>query len=283
MSKFFSLAAVWAVSMTLAAADVKPAERLYRRADYRGAIKLLTDQSIQTAEALALMGKSYFMLGEFKRATEYLEKAVASDPQKSEYFHWLGKAYGRRAETSSILTAPGYASKTRQYFEQAVALDPKNLEAINDLFTYYLEAPGFLGGGIDKAAALSEKIKALDPVEYHYAVAQVAERRKQFGTAEEQLRRAVELAPKQAGRVIDLAKFLARQGKVEESEVFFEQAAKISPNNPKLLFERAAAYVNSKRNLDTARMLLKKYLEQPLTPDLPSRAEAEKLLRQAGG
>ena len=32
-------------------------------------------------------------------------------------------------------------------------LDPHNGEATGDLFDYYLNAPGMLGGGLDKAAA----------------------------------------------------------------------------------------------------------------------------------
>jgi tetratricopeptide (TPR) repeat protein len=129
-----------------------------------------------------------------------------------------------------------------------------------------------LGGGLDKAQALTERIKALDPVEYHYAQAKLAEKRKDFATTEQQLRRASDLAPKQIGRVIDLAKFLAKQGKVQESEAAFNRAAQIAPDDPQLLFERAATYIDAKRNLDTARELLKKYLEAPLKPENPSRA-----------
>jgi hypothetical protein len=50
-----------------------------------------------------------------------------------------------------------------------------------------------------------------------------------------------------------------------------------------LLFGRAQAYVESKRNLPEARQLLSRYLRTPLTPDDPPRAEAEKLLREIGG
>jgi hypothetical protein len=32
-----------------------------------------------------------------------------------------------------------------------VALEPQNKEGLNDLFSHYLEAPGFLGGGTDMA------------------------------------------------------------------------------------------------------------------------------------
>jgi Flp pilus assembly protein TadD len=273
-------------SVALLASDPATLERareLYQRTDYHGALKLLSAGSPESAADHDLIGKSYFMLGEFKKATNAFEKAITADPKNSSYHHWLGKAYGRRAETSSPFTAPGYASKTRRSFEHAVELDPKNLEAINDLFTYYLEAPGFLGGGFDKAQALAERIKAIDPVEYHYAQAQLAEKRKDFDTTEQQLRRAAELAPKQIGRVIDLAKFLARHGKVEESEAAFNSAAAIAPSDPQLLFERAATYIQTKRNLKEARELLKQYLKAPLSPENPSRAEAEKLLKQAGG
>jgi tetratricopeptide (TPR) repeat protein len=196
---------------------------------------------------------------------------------------WLGRAWGRRAETSSPFTAPGYAIKARQNFEKALGLNPKNLEAINDLFEYDLQAPGFLGGGVDKAAALAKRIAALDPVEHYWAEAQIAEKRKEYQRAEQLLRRAAELAPREVGRVIDLAKFLARQGKVHESDAAFQRAAKIAPDSPKLMFERAATYVESRRNLEAARELLKRYLSSPLTPDDPSREDAEKLLRQVSG
>ena len=223
------------------------------------------------------------MLGEFKKAQDYFEKAAAAEPNSSSYHHWLGKSYGRRAETSSFVTAPGFASKARQSFEKAIALDPKNKEAINDLFEYYVEAPGFLGGGLDKADALSKTIGALDAAEYQYALAVIAEHRKEFGTAEQHLRRALDIAPRQVGRVIDLAKFLAKQGRAQESDVVFQQAEQIAPDDPKLLFARADTYIKNKRNLEAARMLLQRYLKAPLTPEDPSREEAHKLLKIATG
>jgi uncharacterized protein HemY len=51
------------------------------------------------------------MQGEYKKATEILEKAVAADPGNSEYELWLGRAFGRRAETASPFTAPPMPTK----------------------------------------------------------------------------------------------------------------------------------------------------------------------------
>ncbi len=261
--------------------ELERARQLYRHTEYQEALRLLAPVSQKDAAVYDLMGRCYYMQGDPKKASEALEKAVQLDQKNPEYNLWLGRAYGRRAETSSFITAPGFASKAHDYFERAVQLNPNDLEAISDLFEYYLDAPGFLGGGFDKASALAERIGKLNPAEYHWAQARLAEKRKEFQTAEEQFRRAADLAPRQVGRVIDLAKFLAKNGRYQESEEAFRRAESIDPNSPKLMFERASTYIRAGRNLDTARDLLRRYLESPLTPDDPPRREAEQLLRQA--
>jgi Flp pilus assembly protein TadD len=263
-------------------AELDRARQLFGRSQYRAAVDALAPVAgAADAPTQDLLGRSYFMLGDFKKAADAFERATTLNPKSSVYFHWLGKAQGRRAETSSPLTAPVYASKARQAFETAVELDGRNIEAINDLFSYYLEAPGFLGGGLNKAAELAKRIQAIDPVEYHYALAQIADKRKDFNTAESHFRRAFELAPRQVGRIIDLAKYLSTHGKEQESDALFAQAQKIAPNEPRLMFEQANHYIRTKRNLDMAKSLLERYLKSPLTADDPPRSEAQRLLKQA--
>jgi len=267
-----------------ASPELERARQLFGRSQYKAAISTL-EPVADTADAPTqeLIGKSYFMLGEFKKAVEAFERAIAVNPGNSVYYHWLGKSQGRRAESASPFMAPGYASKARQAFEKAVELDGKNLEAINDLFSYYLEAPGFLGGGLDKAANLAKRIQSLDPVEYHYAMAQIYDKRKDYQGAESHFRRAFELAPRQVGRIIDLARYLSTHGKASESETLFLQAAKIAPDEPRVLFERANHYIRTKQNLSEAKALLERYLKSPLSVDDPPRSEAEKLLKQTSG
>jgi len=264
----------------LASGELERARRHYQRAEYRQVIELLDPLKTREAAVWELLGKAYYMEGDYKKASQCFEKAVAADSRNSFYHLWLGRAYGKRAETSSFLTAPGLARKAREQFEKAVALDPHNIEALNDLFEYYLQAPGFLGGGLEKAAALVERIGRLDPAERHYAEARLAEKRREFARAEQQLRQALQLAPRQLGRIMDLARFLARQRRYEESEALLAQAEKIAPDSPRLKFERAAIYVETGRNLDQARRLLREYLESPLTPEDPPRRQAEQLLKQ---
>jgi len=259
------------------------ARRLYHLTQFEQSLQILKEIPSKDAATLLLMGQDYYGAGEFKKATEVLEKALALDASNSDVSLWLGRAYGRRAETSSMLTAPAHAGKARQYFEKAVQLNPANLEAQSDLFEYYLEAPGFLGGGFEKAAAVAEQMSKLDRSEGYWAQAKLAEKRKEFNSAEAHLRQAVAVAPHQIGRLIDLAKLLAKQGKIQEADQSIAKAEKIAPNNPSILYAKAELYVKTKRNLEAARELLKKYLSSTLTPDDPSRADAEKLLKQAQG
>ena len=270
------------LGLTLAGTPLEDANKLFNRTDYQGALNVLLPLEAKDAKVWALIGRSYFMSTDYKKAVEAFEKATTQEPRNSEYVHWLGRSWGRRAESAPPFMAPGYASKARQYFERAVMLDSGNKEALNDLFDYYLEAPGFLGGGLHRAEALVERIGSLDPAEGFYASAQLAEKRKEFDKAEDALRRALQLAPRQVGRVIDLAKYLSKHGKVQESEAAFEQAARLAPNDPKVLYERAQTYVRDNRNLAQARDLLRKYLASPLTPDDPPRSAAQELLRKAG-
>jgi tetratricopeptide (TPR) repeat protein len=224
------------------------------------------------------------MTADYKKATEYLEKAVAAKPDDSAYHAWLGRVYGRRAETSFALNAMGWASKSRASLEKAVQIDPSNYEAVGDLFEFYLQAPGFMGGGLDRAERLVDLVSRRDPAEAAYDRARIAEVRKQYGPAEQYLKRAAELAPHQVGRLLDLAKFLAKQGRYEESDQTFVQAEKVAPDAPKVLFAEAATYLKTNRNVDTARELLKRYLNASnLTPDDPPKSEAERLLRKASG
>lgn len=255
----------------------------YRKTDYGAAISALNALPRKTAPDWLLLGKAYFMNGDYQNASQALEQSVAGDPNCSECYLWLGKAQGRRAESGSPFAAPGLAVKSRRSFERAVEINPSSKEALNDLFEYYLQAPGFLGGGEEKARALLPGIAALDKAEGYFAEARFAENRKDWTTAETKYRRAVEVSPREAGRWVDLAKFLARRGRIAEAEEILRRAENAHPDAPSILFARGEIYVEAKRSIEEARRLLRRYLAASLTPDDPPRADAEKLLKRVEG
>jgi Flp pilus assembly protein TadD len=262
---------------------VRRASALYESTDYKGSLHILEQDPAPDAAGYLLTGKNYFMSGDYKKAVEFFEKAIATSPNNSEYELWLGRAWGRRAETGGWLMAASHASKARQCFEKAIALDPANREAKNDLFTFYLNAPGFMGGGMDKAEAAAKSIALERPAQSEFEEAEIADKRKDYAAAEAHLRRAMELAPTEPGRVLDLARFIAKRGRLKESDQLFEQAAKMFPGQPRVAFAEAMVDIENNRSIERARALLEGYLHARLTPDDPPRQEAEKLLRRAGG
>jgi tetratricopeptide (TPR) repeat protein len=269
-------------SLALAGDATETARELYRKTHYADAIAALK-QGESDAQSLELLGQCYYQWGDFKKATEALEKAAGLAPSDSMIQTWLGRGWGERAETSFAFAAAAHARKAREAFERAVRLDPANALAMNDLFDYYLQAPGFLGGGIEKARELIPSLAKLDPLGSHLAQAKLDEEKKQFAAAETELRAAIGMAPDKLDPVLELAQFLARRNRHEESDQAFQQAATVAPDSPRILFARAESLVKGKRNPAEARDLLKQYLAtKGLTPDDPPRWEALRLLKKAG-
>jgi predicted Zn-dependent protease len=262
--------------------DLGKAENLYKHTDFEASLARL-DKGTSDPAINFLIARNYFMLGGFKKSVEFLQKATDAQPGNSEYWDWLGRAYGKRAETSNPLAAPAYANKARLAFEKAVELDSSNRDALSDLFDYYLEAPGFLGGGYDKAVGIAEKTTKVDPAQAYFERAKLAQKRKEYESAEMQLRAAIKVGPKEIGHLLSLARFLATQGRVRESDALFQEAQQIAPNEPRLWFERADVLIQGKRNLPEARNLLQKYMSASTTVDDPPKNDARRLLKQAGG
>jgi tetratricopeptide (TPR) repeat protein len=264
----------------LAAKPSRDAEELYNRTEYSRSLALLDSQTDDPLTH-SLIGRNYYMMAEFKKAAEYFQRAVQEAPNDSNNALWMGRALGRRAETSNPLFAPALAVKARQWMEKAVQLDGKNVDALSDLFEYYLEAPGFLGGGYDKAQVIADRIGKLDVAESYFVHARLAEKREEYEQAEADLRSAMGGSPQQVGRVLDLAKFLAKRGRTVESDALFARAEEMAPDTPEVWYARADALVRQKRNLNEAKALLERYLSSPaLTPDDPSRSDARRLLKQ---
>jgi len=276
------LFAVFLGASLLHASDLSRAEDRYRHTDFEASLATLDKHSSDPATNF-LVARNYYMMGDFKKAAEYFQTAVDEQPTNADYRDWLGRAYGKRAETSNPLMAPGLASKARDAFEKAVELDPKNPDALSDMFDYYLEAPGFLGGGYDKAMVIAERTAKLDPAQGYFEKAKLAQKHKEFQSAEDHLRQAINAAPHSVGHLLALGRFLATQGRNKESDAVFMEAQTKHPNAPQVLFAWASVLVKQKRDLPQAKTMLEQYMQASLTPDDPPKNEARRLLKEVGG
>ena len=239
------LAAGIAATGVLGAAEPKLAEarKLYNSTDFERSLKVLQAIPAKDGPVYELMGRNYFMQSDYKRATGVSKKPWRwNRPMASMPCGWDVRGVDER-RLPAPLQPRSTPRKLASGFEKSVQLSPLNLEAQSDLFEYYMEAPGFLGGGLDKAQATASRMSEISPVEGEFAQAKLAEKRKESHTAEAHLRRAVELAPQQVGKIVELARFLMKQGRYQEADQSFERAEKVAPNSPRVIFGRASAYI----------------------------------------
>lgn len=101
------------------------------------------------------------------------ESAVAQRPDDGKAWLWLGNAYGRKALEVGMLSKPKWAGKCRDAYEKAVAVAPGDPDARLSLMQYYLQAPGFLGGGVDKAQAQADALTGIGPAWGHIGRASI--------------------------------------------------------------------------------------------------------------
>src|SRR5881275_2225350 len=139
-----------------------------------------------------LLCRAYFSLGDWDRGVSDCEKAVALSPDNSQFHLWLGRIYGEKADKASFLTAAGLARRVAREFEAAVHLNPRSIDARTDLAEFYLEAPGIVGGGRDKAIQQISPMAQLDPARAHWITARIAEKKKDLATAEAEYRAAID-------------------------------------------------------------------------------------------
>lgn len=113
------------------------------------------------SRAAYYLGRIAYAGEEWGKASDWFGKAVKQDEDNALYHLWLGRAYGAEAQRANVLRQAVLARRIKGAFERAVTLDPANAEGRYDLMTFYLAAPGSMGGSKEKAREQAEGVRAL--------------------------------------------------------------------------------------------------------------------------
>ena len=269
------------------------------------------------ANANYLMALAKFQYRDYDGAQPLAEKAVALDPRNADHHYVLGIVYGRQAERANIFRQPGLAGKFKKEEEQAVALDPKHINARLALIDFHLEAPGIVGGDKKVAYKLADEILQINPARGWLAKARIARKEKRLGELESFYRKAVEADPKNYGAQMTLAGFystdaqkkyeltekharealaispgrvdaymqlaglFAFQQRWKELDAILVQAEKSVPDNLSAFFHAGRVLVANNADAARAERHLRKYLTQPPEPNAPPLAHARLWLGRA--
>lgn len=194
------------------------------------------------------------------------ERATRAHPDDARLWLWLGRAYGRKAIEANLLARASWAGKTREAWEKAVALDPNNVEARFDLMQYYLQAPGMLGGGVDKAQAQAEAIGRIKAAYGQLALGTIAMAQKDAAAAEAAWREAVRMAPEDHRVRVTWSAFLAREERHDELVEFWNGQAASYPDDAMVQFQVGRAAALTGKNLEGGLAALDRYQSMPGKP-----------------
>lgn len=256
-------------------------QALYNTGQYRQAAEALqadVERNPKDAGLYFWLGRCFFELRNFSRSISSLERAVALDPDRSEYHDWLGRACGRKADESNhsnVGLALSMARRTRHEFEAAVQLDATNINAQRDLIEFMANAPGDLGGGERHALDQIRALSAVDPLEGALARADLYAVRKKFDQAGEEYQKILKSAPNRMEAYLEAADYYRDRGDPEHMEQAVEAASKVDASDRRLSYYAGVALVLEEKDLAIAEKDLRAYIDTvPDNSELPAHSSA---------
>jgi len=258
-----TLIGVMAASPALAGADeAVPALLAAGRVD--DALAALHGQIISSPNdpvAQNLLCRAYFALADFERSIPACERAVSLAPENSDFHLWLGRSYGGKADKAGMFAAAKLAGKVRTEFETAVRLNPTSVDAHSDLAEFYLEAPGIVGGGRDKAEQQANSLLALNPARAHWVNARIAEKKKDLSRAESEYHAAIDSSRGSASSWLNLGLFYRHREQWDEMVEALSHVRSAPLDRPDALVDAGEILIHSQRVLPEAVALLRAYLD----------------------
>ncbi len=222
------------------------------------------------AESSNLLCRAYFALEEFDRAESACRRAITLEPNNGRYHRWMAHVYGEKAARANFLAAATLAGKTREEFERAVQLNPKDVDARVDLAEFYLEAPSIVGGGHDKARAQARIIGAADPAREHWVYGRIAEKNRDTATAEREYHRMIEVSNGDSEAWLNLALFFRHQKRYDEMEQTLVRTSQAPMSKPDVLVDIAQNLYRIGRNPVLAIQVLRRYLTARPVEEAPA-------------
>ena len=312
---FFILlaAALWAGGQT-------PAEKLIAEGHWKRARAIVEPRYREDpGDPLAnfLLSQIRNAFGDRESPPKLAEKAVTLAPHVARFHRQMAEVIGVMAQQANVLRQLLLARRFQREIDVALALDPKDLQALRDLMEFYLLAPGIAGGDLDKARATAARIAAIDPSEGCLAETQLAGYRRETARVEGLLKKAEEAGPGNFRAIETLADYelapehqnldlAAQEGREAiardpsrvtgysilaevyaareswgELDALLGTAEKNVPDDLTPYYRAAGRLLHTDRDIPRAESYLRKYLSQEPEGNQPALAEARAKLAGA--
>lgn len=233
---FRSLMLLASVAILVRAADPAPSpEALMEKGHYKQARALLEKRlaaNANDAEAMSQMALVKLQFREVEPAIQLAEKAVALNPRDARAHSALADCYGQKAEGDvGMFEGMKLLRVFKRENEAALAIDPKNYNALHSWMEFYLGAPGIAGGSKSKAGETADKIISIDAAKGNLARGEIALHEKQFDQVLGFAQKAVDADPKSYSALAFLASLYAAEKwrDLAKAEQYAQKALGLEP------------------------------------------------------
>ncbi len=267
------------------------------------------------AQAHAWMSKIKEGFGDLATALAEAQKAVDIDSRNPEFHGQLAEACAMTADVSHVLKSLVYVHCMKREVEEALSIDPKNINTMLVEMMFSMKAPGIAGGDKSRARQIADKIRSISPSWGYLAAARLLQDTDNDAVKEDLLTRAVEADPKfyrarmalatfyainahqkrpdQAEKIargmiaLDpsnegayeiLSRIYATAGRWMELDEILEQGSKAVPEDAGPYYTAAEALSESGLEPARAERYIEKYLSEPPEGKQPTQAKARWLL-----
>ena len=146
--------------------DLAVALQAFDNAQYDDALRqlqVLAKAQPKNPTVLYNLGRSQYHAGDFAAAHVTLETLLKDQPEHIEGHYLMGSTNIARVSEASLFRKARTAKDALTSWLTVVELNPKHVEGLYAVISFYITAPGFVGGDLDKAKAELPRLEALSP------------------------------------------------------------------------------------------------------------------------
>lgn len=272
----FALAAKW--NPDLEGLNFNWGLACYKAEQFKDAIQPLEKElATHTGNTAAsqLLGMSYFMLGNYARASELLSKVLASKPDESGLYYPLAISLGKQGKKDEAdrvikqMLERGKSPQVHMLLGQAFydqgdttrALDELNnalsLDSKTPLAHYYSGLIYLKLGKLDRAEQEFENELVLNSKDvrarYHLAFVLLANQKSEQGI--KLMREVIQLQPDYAEAYYELGKTLLQRGDIQAAVNNLEAAVRLRPEESFIRYQLGRAYLAAGRKPESENQL----------------------------
>lgn len=249
--------------------------------DARAEVRRLLSRNARDDVALHCMGRILVAQDNSKEAIGWFEKAIDANDRSSAHHLWLANCLGDQADHTSKIKLPFLARRIKGEFDRAAQLDPTSVDARHGLIEFYSQAPGVMGGSMDRAKEQAREILKLSEWRGHYELARLAEREKNVAEAEREYGASAAAAPDSTAPYLYLGSFYRRQKRWDDAIRTYETALQRRPDANAFHLNVAYTFNQSGENLERGERETRAWLASaPVDAPKVNRATAHYLLGQ---